>query len=68
MGVARLGNKLRVKDAHGLPEFGDSTTLESYKAMKVFDKAIATLSDQPAEDVFEEEVDEGAEINILADL
>ena len=39
---ARLGNKLRVKDAHGLPEFGDSTTLESYKAMKVFDKAITT--------------------------
>ena len=39
---ARLGNKLRVKDAHGLPEFGDSTTLESYKAMKVFDKSITT--------------------------
>ena len=39
---ARLGNKLRVFNAHSLPEFGDSTTVEAYSPIKLFDKAIAT--------------------------
>jgi hypothetical protein len=39
---ARLGNKLRIKDSHGQPEFGDSTNTESYKAIQLFDKATAT--------------------------
>ena len=39
---ARLGNKLRVNNAHSLPEFGDSTTLQAYSPIKLFDKATAT--------------------------
>ena len=39
---ARLGNKLRIFSSHGQPEFGDSTNTESYKAIHLFDKAIAT--------------------------
>ena len=39
---ARLGNKLRLSGSYGLPEFGDSTTMTSYKPIKLLDTAIST--------------------------
>ena len=33
---ARLGNKLRINDAHGYPEFGDSTATSSYNNIHIF--------------------------------
>ena len=39
---ARLGNKLRVKDAHGLPEFGDHSSIDAYSPIQLFDSAITT--------------------------
>ena len=39
---ARLGNKLRVKDAHGLPEFGEHSSIDAYSPIQLFDSAITT--------------------------
>ena len=39
---ARLGNKLRINDAHGYPEFGDSTATSSYNPIHIFDTAPTT--------------------------
>ena len=39
---ARLGNKLRLSGTYGLPEFGDTTTMTSYKPIKLLDTAIST--------------------------
>jgi len=37
---ARLGNQLRVTNAHGLPELGDSTSLTGYKVCKVYNSTL----------------------------
>ena len=39
---ARLGNKLRINDAHGYPEFGDSTATASYNPIQILDTAPTT--------------------------
>ena len=39
---ARLGNKLRLSGTYGLPEFGDSSTMTTYKPIKLLDTAIST--------------------------
>ena len=38
---ARIGNQLRVTNAHGLPEFGDSTSLTAYKEIKVYNSTLS---------------------------
>ena len=37
---ARLGNKLRIENAHGHPEFGNSSAMTSYKPIKLLDTVI----------------------------
>jgi len=39
---ARLGNRLRINDAHGYPEFGNSTATSSYSPIQIFDTAPTT--------------------------
>ena len=37
---SRLGNKLRIENAHGHPEFGDSNAMTSYKPIEILDTVI----------------------------
>ena len=37
---ARLGNKLRIENAHGHPEFGNSSAMTSFKPIKLLDTVI----------------------------